>query len=151
MAHKIHHFKNKSIVEGDIKITLNMDRFSEQFNQAQYVLDGMVMTSMVPFMPMETGTLINLTRARSAAMQGTGEVCAAAPPYGRFLYMGKVMVDELTGSPWARKEAKKITTDRNLSFSKAANPKATDHWFDAAKEADGDKWIKSAKEIAGGG
>lgn len=151
MAHKIHHFKNFSIVQGDIKIDVNMDRFSKQFNEAQYVLDGMIMNSMVPYMPMDTGTLINLTRARSTALQGTGTVCAAAPPYGRYLYMGKVMVDEMTKSPWARKGSKKVTTDRNLTFSKAANPKATDHWFDAAKKADGDKWVKKVKEIAGGG
>ena len=52
---KIHHFKGFSVVDGDMKIKLNMDRFSRQYQEAQYLLDGMVMDSMVPFMPMITG------------------------------------------------------------------------------------------------
>ena len=52
---KIHHFKGFSVVNGDMKIKLNMDRFSRQYQEAQYLLDGMVMDSMVPFMPMITG------------------------------------------------------------------------------------------------
>ena len=75
---KIHHFKGFSVVDGDMKIKLNMDRFSRQYQEAQYLLDGMVMDSMVPFMPMITGDFINKTRARSSSMQGTGFVCAAA-------------------------------------------------------------------------
>ena len=90
---KIHHFKGFSIVDGDMKIKLNMDRFSRQYQEAQYLLDGMVMDSMVPFMPMITGDFINRTRAESTSLQGTGFVCAAAAPYGRFLYEGKGMVD----------------------------------------------------------
>lgn len=148
MAHEIHHFKNYSVIKGNIRVEISMNRFSEQFNQAQYQLDGMIMTSMVPFMPHVTGTFVNLTRAQSAALQGSGEVVAAAPPMGRFLYEGKVMVDPVTKSPWARKGAKKVVTERPLTYS---NPKATPHWFDAAKEADGEKWIKEVKKIAGGG
>ena len=100
---KIHHFKGFSIVDGDMKIKLNMDRFSRQYQEAQYLLDGMVMDSMVPFMPMITGNFINRTRVESTSLQGTGKVCAAAAPYGRFLYEGKGMVDEETGSPYARR------------------------------------------------
>lgn len=88
---KIHHFKGFSVVDGDMKIKLNMDRFSRQYQEAQYLLDGMVMDSMVPFMPMITGDFINRTRIESTSLQGTGLVCAAAAPYGRFLYLGVVM------------------------------------------------------------
>ena len=91
---KIHHFKGFSVVDGDMKIKLNMDRFSRQYQEAQYLLDGMVMDSMVPFMPMITGNFINRTRVESTSLQGTGKVCAAAAPYGRFLYEGKGMVDQ---------------------------------------------------------
>lgn len=160
MAHKIHHFKGFSIVDGDIRINLNMDRFSEQFNRAQYGLDSDVMNSMVKFMPHQDGTFIQETRAASAAIAGTGEVIAGVPPQGRFLYEGKTMVDEKTGSTWARKDAKKVLVSQytgktnakeNLDLSKGHNPKAQAHWFDPAKEADGDKWIKNAKKTAGGG
>ncbi len=59
-------------------------------------------------MPMQTGQFINVTKAMSAAVAGTGKVVAAAPPMGRFLYEGRTMVDEKTGSPWARKGARKV-------------------------------------------
>lgn len=109
---------------------------------------------------MQDGTFINQTRAKSAAMAGSGEVCAGVAPQGRFLYEGKTMVDEKTGSPWARKGAKKVLVSQyagktqakeNLVFSQHAHPKAQAHWFDPAKEADGRKWTKTVKRIAGGG
>ena len=59
---KIHHFKGFSVVDGDMKIKLNMSRFSKQYQEAQYLLDGMVMDSMVPFMPKISGNFINRTR-----------------------------------------------------------------------------------------
>lgn len=145
------HFKSFSIVQGDIKINLNLDRFSKQFQEAQYELDGNVMNSMVPFMPHNTGMFIDVTKAASAAIQGTGNVYAAFGPFGRFLYEGKVMIGEESGSPWAKKGEKKVVTDRPLRYTKTHNPEATDHWFDAAKKKDLDKWVKQAKKTAGGG
>lgn len=160
MAHKIHHFPEISVVSGDIRVNIKLDRFSEQFNRAQFELDSDVMTSMVRFMPMRDGQFINLTRAESAAIAGTGEVVAAVPPSGRFLYEGKTMVDEKTGSPWAKKDARKVLVSQykgktnakeNLQYSRHKNPNAQSHWFDAAKKADGEKWIAKVKKTAGGG
>lgn len=155
-TNKTYHFKGFSLVEGGIRVEIKMDRFSEQFKKAQYWLDGQVMTDMVPLMPQVTNAFINETRGRSAAIQGTGQVVAAAPPMGRFLYEGKGMVDEVTGSPWARKDAKKVLVSQfsgttnakeNLSYS---NPKAVPHWFDAAKDAHCREWVKGVKKYAGG-
>lgn len=145
---KMKHFRGFSIKKGDIQIKVNFDRFSHQYQEAQYELDTAVMKSMVPFMPHVTGTQINKAMAESAALAGTGRVLAAAPPEGRFLYEGKVMVDPETNSPWARKGAKKVVTDKDLEFS---NPKATPHWFDPAKKKDGKDWVKQTKKTAGGG
>lgn len=145
---KIEHFGNYSVVKGNIKVNVDWSRFKKQFELAQYQLDTSIMTCMIPYMPRNTGTFINLTKARSAAMAGTGEVCAGAPPYGRFLYMGKVMVDEETGSPWARAGAKKVVTDRDLNYS---NPQATPKWFDTAKTNHGKQWVEMVKKTAGGG
>ena len=132
----------------DIELDVDLSRFEKQYGKAQYALDSMAMTSMQPYMPHQTGTFINVTKAMSAAIAGSGTVVAAAPPMGRFLYEGKVMVDEQTGSPWARPGAKKVVTDRDLKYS---NPKATPHWFDTAKENHGDSWVRAVKKIAGGG
>lgn len=158
---KKQHFKFY-VSSPDINATmeLNLKRFENQYQKAQYFLDSQIMTDMVPYMPMQTGSFINLTRARSAAIAGSGRVVAAAPPYGRFLYKGKVMVDENTGSTWARKGAKKVLVSKytgktnakeNLEFSKATNPKAQQEWFEAARAKNGSKWIKDVKAMAGGG
>ena len=160
MASKIHHFKGFSVVDGDVKVKIDMSRFEEQYRKAQYQLDGAVMNSMVPFMPMETGTFVNVTRAASAAVQGSGRVFAAYGPQGRCLCEGKGMVDEKTGSSWARKGAKKVLVSQYsgktrakeaLTYTKTKHPAAQAHWFDAAKEKDGETWIREVKETAGGG
>ena len=63
------YLKNLSYNVGSIHLKLDMSRFERQFQQAQYYLDGAVMNSMVPYMPMVTGSFINTTRAASAAVQ----------------------------------------------------------------------------------
>lgn len=157
MASKITHFKGFSVVDGDINIKLNLSRFDKQFQRAQYELDGDVMNSMEPFMPLNKGTFIQKTREESTALQGTGMVVAAASPFGQFLYHGKTMVDIETGSPWAKYKNKKVLVSQytgktnakeNLTYSRAG---AKALWFDAAKKKDGKSWIKKAKKIAGGG
>ena len=148
MASKTFHFPGFSLVQGDIKVDVSLNRFEKQFQEAQYYLDSQIMNDMVPYMPHRDGNFVNVTRLQSAALAGRGKVVAAAPPMGRFLYEGKVMVDPVTGSPWARKGAKKVVTERPLTYS---NPKATPHWFDTAKDAHGKAWVKGVKRIAGGG
>lgn len=151
-------YKDRTI-EGVMEIDLS--RFDGQYSKAQYALDSMVMTSMKPYMPMDTGTFINVTEGMSAAIAGSGKVVAAAPPMGRYLYEGKVMVDSVTGKgptkipigPGAyilryRKGAKLKAADKPLQYSRKS---ATPHWFDAAKKAHGEQWIKKTKKLAGGG
>lgn len=134
-------------------MVLNLDRFEGQFSRAQYLLDSTVMQSMIPYMPMQTGNFISVTKGMSDAIAGSGKVVAAAPPMGRFLYEGLLMVDELTGSAYARKGAKKVLAQGpvNLQFSKHANKKVTAHWFEAAKKDHGSQWVKAVKHEAGGG
>ena len=151
MIKKLKYNYSKHGKGADIELEVDLSRFNKQYGEAQYLLDSMVMTSMERFMPRVTNTFINVTKAMSAAIAGSGTVVAAAPPMGRFLYEGKVMVDPETNSPWARKGAKKVVTDKNLIYDKSANPDATDHWFVAAKESDLDLWLKKVKETAGGG
>ena len=131
-----------------VHVHIDTSIYDGRIKAAQYWLDSQIMTDMVPLMPHQTGTFINVTRAQSAALAGTGKVVAAAPPMGRFLYEGKVMVDPETGSPWARPGAKKVVTDRPLKYS---NPRAVPHWFDAAKEAHLQEWIDGVKEKIGDG
>lgn len=143
----IHHFKGFSIVQGDIDIHVKLNRFTDQFNEAQRRLDSMVMTSMVPYMPFLTGAFINETKAVSASMVGTGQVCAGVSPQGRFLYEGKVMVGEKSRSAWAKKAEKKVVVGKNLTYSNGRQS----HWFEAAEKADKKMWIRVTKRTAGGG
>ena len=148
---KYHYAKEDAGRNATIELDVDLTRFNKQYGEAQKKLDQMVMTSMQPYMPMRTGTFINVTKAMSTAIAGSGTVIAAAPPFGRFLYEGKVMVDPATNSPWARPGAKKIATNKDLEYDKGAHPKVTDHWFDTAKENHGDSWVRAVKKIAGGG
>lgn len=149
--------RSKDIVA---ELEIDFSRFERQFERGQYDLDSMIMTDMIPFMPMVSGVFINVTRLMSAAIAGTGKVYAAAPPGGRMLYEGKTMVDIETGSPFARKGAKKVLVSQysgktnakeNLEYSKAAHPNVTSHWFVPTKKAYGKEWIRKTKQTAGGG
>ena len=142
-----YHFSDKNLT---IKANIDLGRIEGNIQKAQFALDSQVMTDMVPYMPMQTGNFIQRTRAMSAAIAGSGKVVAAAPPMGRFLYEGKVMVGVDSHSPFARYGEKKVVTDRDLQYSTAAHPKVEKKWFDAAKRDHGRDWVKLAKRTAGG-
>jgi hypothetical protein len=57
------------------------------------------------------------------------------------------MIGEKSRSSWAKMGEKKVVTGRNLTYSGGAQA----HWFDKAKEKDGDNWVKLVKKTAGGG
>ena len=158
MAHKVHHFDRITVNSDNMTLDLHFNHIERNFNNAQYELDTAIMNSMQPFMPMQDGNLINTTKAESAALAGSGQVVAATGSYGRFLYEGATMVDEKTGSPWARKGARKVPVSQfggktnarsTLSFSQSKHPQAQPHWFDPAKEKDLDEWVKVVKKEIG--
>lgn len=152
IAHVRYNYKKEDAGRNcTIELDVDLSRFDKQYGEAQWLLDNMVMTSMQPYMPMRTGTFINVTKAMSAAIAGSGTVIAAAPPFGRFLYEGKVMVEEETRSPWARKGKKKVVIDKDLNYDKSAHPDVTDHWFETAKKKHLNEWLKDTKKTAGGG
>ena len=123
--------------------------------KAQYALDTQIMNDMKPYMPLQTGNFQNLTAARSAALAGSGKVCAATTVYGRFLYKGKKMKNAATGKGpmrivldtgevifrWPR-GSRLVATDEPLSYSrKQAKPE----WYDEAKRAHFNDWKKLVK------
>ena len=146
MAKKTHHFSDFTVVTNWSTMELKMDRIEDNFNRAQYELDSAIMTSMVPFMPMQTGQFIAVTKGMSSAIAGTGEVVAAAPPTGRYLYQGKAMVGRYSKSAWAKKGEKKVLSGASLTYARGG-PK----WFNKAKSKDGKKWVRLVKKTAGGG
>lgn len=137
------HFPEFSYVGANFRVNLSLDKFSKQFTEAQQWLGDRVLEDCKPFMPHLTGNL-----QQRSHTEEDGKKVVFPGPYARFLYGGKVMVDSETGSPWARKGAQKVVTDKPLKYS---SPQATDHWFDTAKAQYGEYWISGVKERAGGG
>lgn len=90
-----------------------------------------------PYVPALTGSLDQKTRVDENQIIYPG-------PYARYLYYGKLMVDPTTGSSYAPKGATKVLTDKNLIFNKAMHSQAQDHWFEASKAENMDKWLRVA-------
>ena len=142
MSVEMHHFTSVSYVDGNIRVGLNMKSTYDKYKEAQLWLGNQVLHDCKSLMPLLTGSL----QQRSYVSDDGTEVIFPGP-YGRFQYGGLVMVDPVTGSPWARPGVKKILTDRPLTYSRA---EATDHWFDTAKAQYGDAWIQGVKDRVGG-
>lgn len=147
------------VYDYDMTIDVNWDKLAKRASRGQYVLDTAIMVSMIPRMPRQAGVFIAITKGMSDALAGTGIIVAAAPPMGRYLYYGKNMVDDVTGSPWARKGARKVLVSQftgatnareNLVFSTAKNPDAQPQWFDVAKKEDMQQWTKIVAIAIGG-
>ena len=143
MSVEMQHFPTFSYVDGQVRVEMDLQRFYEQYKKAQEWLGNQVLHDCKAVMPLLTGNL----QQRSYVNDEGSEVVFPGP-YARFQYGGKVMVDPVTGSPWARAGVKKVLTDRPLTYSRA---EATDHWFDTAKAQHGDAWIQGVKDRAGGG
>lgn len=114
-------------------------RLAEGSTKAEHVVAQQVRKDTMPYVPALTGSLSQRTRVKDGTVIYPG-------PYARFLYYGKLMVDPETGSPWARKGAKKVLTDRNLVFNTAVHGQAQSHWFEASKAQNLEKWVRVAQE-----
>lgn len=112
--------------------------------KAEHIVAQQVAKDTSPFVPALTGSLDQRTQVVEDAVIYPG-------PYARFLYYGKVMVDPNTGSTFAPKGGSKVTTDRNLVFSKAMHPQAQSHWFEASKAQNIDKWLRVADKAVKNG
>ena len=105
-------------------------------SRAEHVLAVQVMKDTAPFVPMRNGSL----RARTRV---DGNLIIYEGPYARYLYYGKLYVDPLTGSPFARKGVTKIpaTPEKDLKFW---HPGTRSHWFEASKAQNLQKWLRVA-------
>lgn len=106
-------------------------------DKAQHAVAIQVQKDTSPYVPALTGSLDQRTRVDENQIIYPG-------PYARYLYYGKLMVDPTTGSSYAPKGATKVLTDKNLVFNKAMHSQAQDHWFEASKAENMDKWLRVA-------
>lgn len=135
----ITHFPTYSVVNNGIRCTVDLSPYDARFRQAQAWLGNQVLNDTRPLMPIRSGAMQNM-----AHVENGGRLVVYSGIYTRFQYMGKVMVDPVTLSPWARRGVKKIVTDRPLHY---ASPTATSHWFEVAKQRYQDHWVAGVKKI----
>lgn len=109
-------------------------------NRAEKILATQVMKDTDKFVPALTGSLTQRTHIEESTIVYPG-------PYARFLYYGKVMIYQPTGSTWAPKGEHKVVINRDLFMNKGMHPLATSHWFEASKAANLETWLKVAERL----
>lgn len=109
-------------------------------DKAEKTLAAQVMTDTDKFVPALTGSFAQRTHIEESTIVYPG-------PYARFLYYGKVMIYEPTGSTWAPKYEHKVVTGRDLIMGKSMHPLATSHWFEVSKAANLEKWLRVAGRL----
>lgn len=117
---------------------------AESAPKAEHIVAQQVVKDTSPYVPALTGSLDQRTRV-------DGSLVIYPGPYARFLYYGKVMVDPNTGSTYAPKGGSKVVTDRDLVFNQTVHPQAQDHWFEASKAQNLDKWERVAEKAVKNG
>lgn len=111
-------------------------RLGQGAEKAAHVVAQQVAKDTEQFVPMLTGSLRQNTRI-------VGDTIIYPGPYARYLYHGKLMVDPETGSAWAKKNATKVLTDKNLVFTKAPPGQPQAHWMEASEALNREKWDKT--------
>lgn len=111
---------------------------SKDCDRAEHVLAVQVAKDTAPFVPMLTGSLRTRTRV-------TGNTVVYPGPYARYLYYGKLYVDPLTGSSYARKGVTKVPAvpEKDLIFHRTGT---CSHWFEASKAQNMEKWVRVAEK-----
>lgn len=115
------------------------EALSQACSQAEHAVAVEVEKDTTPFVPALTGSLTERTHV-------TENLVVYPGPYARFLYYGKVMVDPVTGSPYASEGATKVLTDRDLVFTKTMHPQAQAFWCEASKAQNLEKWKRIAQK-----
>lgn len=120
-------FKDLTMENKAVKVKIGLFKYNKRFEEAQIWLDRQVMSDMSPYVPYRTGAFLSRIKAENALMEGTGQVKAAVPPQGRYLYNG---VSRFSG--------------RALHYT---NPITTPRWFETVKSIYYPSWENGVREI----
>lgn len=121
-------------VRGIDRLGLRMAHASEK---AKHAVAIQAAKDTEPFVPALTKSLANSTRVE-------GDTILYPGPYAHYLYIGKLFIDPNTGSAFAPLGASKKITGQDLKYNKSVHSKAQDHWFEASKAQNVEKWIRVA-------
>ena len=95
-----------------------------------------VLRRILKYMPMQSGMTAKVTVAQTDIRKPK---IITNTPYARFLYEGKVMVSDVTGSSWARKGETKHVINKKLDYNKTKNALAGSRWDERLQAAEGGK------------
>ena len=112
---------------------------ADRVSRAEKILAAQVMKDTDKYVPALTGSLSQRTHIENE------NTIVYPGPYARFLYYGKVMIYEPTGSTWAPKNEHKVVTGRDLVMHPTMHSQATSHWFEVSKAANIQKWMRVAE------
>ena len=99
---------------------------------------------MTPFTPMRVGALMEDVTIRPKEIEYNS-------PYAHYLYKGELMVDAETGSSYARKNTKKVYTDKDLNISTEKHPLASKEWDKAAEPTQKPKLVDAMQKYINSG
>ena len=130
---------NKTV--GMVSIQIDTKRIDDNVRRAQDLLDQQVLNDMIPYMPYQEGAMVGATHIIEPGLISTNT------PYAHYQYEGEIYGpnipirdDEGNITGWWS-PPNKTKTGRLLTYNKTFNPKATDHWFEHAKEEHGEQWL----------
>lgn len=127
----------------NVKSDIDLAKITSRLDRANEILANEAMKDTDKFVPKLTGTLSGGTRVVDGQIIYPG-------PYARYLYHGKLMVDQETGSSYARKGSTKTLTGKPLNVAKS-NPMAQPEWFEVSKGMNLEKWKRVfAKAVTNG-
>lgn len=103
------------------------------------VLAAQALKDMEDYIPYRSGDFFN------NKIRLDGRYIRFEADHAPFLYNGKVMVEQATGSPFARKGCRKVSSSVPIDYTRSHHSKATDHWFEPARNANFKKWMRIAE------
>ena len=95
---------------------------------------------MYPYIPFENGILADNVSIEEDGLHFKN-------PQARYLYYGMLMVSPTTGSAWAKKDERKVLTNKALTMSHEQHPLACAKWGEVAANLHGDVISKEIKEF----
>lgn len=130
-----------------------MRKLANATPKVEHALAEQIKDDTEPFVP-----ALNLVLSNSTKVIGNRIIYDQ--PYARYLYMGKVMVDSVTGKGpmhFVDKNGNEVirfpygsklkATNRDLVFTKSVHSQAQSHWFEASKAQNIGKWERVAGEL----
>lgn len=106
--------------------------------EALKTVKGQILSDCNEFVPKDHNVLRDSSESHSYVMSFFGETelrLVWSTPYARYLYYGLLMIDSVTGSPWARKGSTKVLTDKPLHYANGCKL-----WCEKAREMYNEDW-----------